>query len=301
MYDDIKDKKVTRVQDKLDGSVISPIILPNGTIVMKSKMSFDSDQAKMAQSIVDSSDDYIGFIRYCESQDIMPVFELISPHNQIVLSYPNTELRLLQIRDTETGEYKNKDFMKEVSSLYNISIAQDFHIVTGEGSKPVLDDLIESAKTEEGIEGWIITLEDGQMIKLKTQWYFQLHGLTTSGTRENLLIETILDDRIDDVIAQLPEGEKKEFMIEVQEKVQHKFNHLVVEYKHLRGQYFNKFQEDRKEFALKYKEHELFGYVMKKLNTSFRDVEQVAEEQVKQYILNKTKSLGDAKEFLSKI
>jgi hypothetical protein len=38
-----------------------------------------------------------------------------------------------------------------------------------------------------------------------------------------------------------------------------------VEYKELRGNYFNKFQEDRKEFAIKYNTHPLFGYVMKKL------------------------------------
>mgnify|MGYP001113117773 FL=1 len=52
---------------------------------------------------------------------------------------------------------------------------------------------------------------------------------------------------------------------------------------------------------MKYKDHELFGYVMKKLNSSFRDVEQVAEQGVKNYILNKTRTLGGAKEFLAKI
>lgn len=165
----------------------------------------------------------------------------------------------------------------------------------------VLDLLILSRAYITGEEGFIIMLEDSKLLKLKHEHYLALHGLTTEGTRENLLIETILEDRIDDVISLIPDGEKKEFMITTVEKVQHKFNHLVVEYKNLRGLYYNKFNEDRKEFAMKYKDHELFGYVMKKLNASFRDVEQVAEQGVKDYILNKTRTLGGAKEFLAKI
>lgn len=301
MLEDVKDKKVVRVQDKLDGSIINPIKFPDGSIRMKSKMSFDSEQAIMAQEIFENNTNLQEFIRDCYEDDLMPIFELVSPKNQIVLSYQNTELRLIQMRYTQTGIYESKEFMKSVAKEYNLSLAQDFHIVTGENSKPVLEDLMQRAETEENIEGWVVTLEDGQMIKIKTKWYLALHGLATEGTRENLLVETILDDRIDDVIAMLPEGEKKDFIIETTEKVQHKFNHLVTEYKFLRGQYFNKFQENRKEFALKYKEHALFGYVMKKLNTSFRDIEEIAESQVKQYILNCTKTLTDAKAWLEKI
>jgi hypothetical protein len=163
------------------------------------------------------------------------------------------------------------------------------------------NELLEKQETEEGIEGWIVTLFDSQIIKVKTKQYFQLHGLTTEGTRENLLIQTILEDRIDDVLSLIPDGEKKQFMTDTVEKVQHKFNHLVTEYKFLRGLYYNKFNEDRKEFAMKYKDHELFGYVMKKLNASFRDIESIAEQSVKEYISNKTRTLGGAKEFLAKI
>ena len=159
-----------------------------------------------------------------------------------------------------------------------------------------VEDILE---TEEGIEGWIVTLADGQMVKVKTAWYFAMHRLTTEGTRENLLVQTIIEDRIDDVLSLIPDGEKKQFMIDTVEKVQHKFNHLVVEYKFLRGMFYNKYNEDRKEFAMKYKDHELFGYVMKKLNASFRDIESVAEQGVKDYILHRTRTLGGAKEFLA--
>ena len=295
MLEDLKYKKIQRIQEKLDGSVISFVRFPNGVIKAKSKMSFTSDQAKMAQGIFDSNIEYQNFVTYClEIEKLVPIFEIVSPQNQVVLSYNNTELKLLQIRDSFTGEYLPKDQMFIRASNFDIPLAEDYEDMA-------FEELLEKQKTLENIEGWVVTLEDGQMLKIKTEWYHAMHGLTTNNTRENLLIQTILEDRIDDVVSLIPDGEKKQFMISTSEKVQHKFNHLVVEYKDLRGQYFNKFQEDRKEFAKKYSKHELFGYVMKGLGTSFRDIEQTAEKHVKDYISGKTKKLGDAREFLASI
>ena len=299
MFEDIKDKKIARIQDKRDGSCIQFVKFPNGAVKAKSKMSFDSPQALVADDFYcsDKQSSYTGiakFVDYCLNNGLVPIFEYTSPFNQIVLNYNDSELRLIQIRENETGRYLTSEEMDFLLLQTTVKKTNEIELMTWH-------ELLEKQETEEGIEGWIVTLADSQIIKVKTKQYFQLHGLTTEGTRENLLIETILEDRIDDVISLIPDGEKKEFMIATVEKVQHKFNHLVVEYKNLRGLYYNKFNEDRKEFAMKYKDHELFGYVMKKLNSSFRDVEQVAEQGVKDYILNKTRTLGGAKEFLAKI
>lgn len=299
MLEDIKDKKIARIQDKRDGSMISFVKFPNGVVKAKSKMSFESPQALAADAFYcsDKQSHYNGIaqlVDYCLDKGLVPVFEYTSPFNQIVLNYNDSELRLLQVREADTGRYLTLEEVYFLCKNLTVKKADELELMSW-------NELLEKQLTEENIEGWIVTLEDSQIIKVKTAWYFQMHGLTTEGTRENLLIETILEDRIDDVISLIPDGEKKEFMINTIEKVQHKFNHLVVEYKKLRGLYYNKFNEDRKEFALKYKDHELFGYVMKKLNSSFRDVEQVAEQGVKDYILNKTRTLGGAKEFLAKI
>lgn len=299
MLEDIKDKKIARIQDKRDGSMISFVKFPNGVVKAKSKMSFESPQALAADAFYcsDKQSHYNGIaqlVDYCLDKGLVPVFEYTSPFNQIVLNYNDSELRLLQVREADTGRYLTLEEVYFLCKNLTVKKADELGLITW-------NELLEKQLTEENIEGWIVTLEDSQIIKVKTQWYFCMHGLTTEGTRENLLIETILEDRIDDVISLIPDGEKKEFMITTVEKVQHKFNHLVVEYKNLRGLYYNKFNEDRKEFALKHKDHELFGYVMKKLNASFRDVEQVAEQGVKDYILNKTRTLGGAKEFLAKI
>ena len=119
---------------------------------------------------------------------------------------------------------------------------------------------------------------------------------------KNNLIPLILDDNLDDIMGHFQEDQVTlDYIVQTQEKVAHKFNHLVVEYKNLRGLYFNKFEENRKEFAIKYKNHELFSYVMRGLNTDFREVEQVAESRVKEYILNKCRTLTEAKKFIDSL
>ena len=300
LLEDIQDKKIVRVQDKRDGSVISFVKLPNGHVLAKSKMSFTSEQAGMANAfyVSDKQSSYTGiakFVDYCFEYNLTPIFEITSPHNQIVLSYNNTELALLQIRINATGEYFSKEAIEEVQKMFNIVIADEYPEEYYSFEK-----LMQLQRTEEDIEGYVITLEDGQMLKIKTEWYFAMHGLTTEGTRENLLIQSILEDRIDDVISLIPDGEKKEFMIATAEKVQHKFNHLVAEYKFLTNKYFDQYN-DRKAFAFRYSNHELFGYIMKGLNKPIDEIEQTAEKFVKDFILNKTKKLNEAKAFLASI
>ena len=287
---DLKDKKIVRVQDKLDGSIISFVKLPNGSIRAKSKMSFDSEQAQMAQEIYNKDSDLQEFVKDCFEDGITPIFELVSPFNQIVLEYSETKLVLLQMRDSKGGYCLN---IEQYRDLYNIEVADKLCFDS-------LEILMNVLKIETEIEGVIVTFSDGQMAKVKTDWYMQRHGLITD-LKENNIIELILNEEIDDIISCLSEdSEKRKFIEEIQEKVDKEFNHLVLEYKELRRKYFQDYSENRKKFALKFKYERLFGFVMRKLNTSFKEVEQVAEQSVKDYLLRETNSLIKAKEWLRK-
>ena len=293
MPEDLDNKKIIRVQDKLDGSIISFVKFSNGKVRAKSKTSFESDQAKMAQEFFDNNKNLQKYIEYCLNRNLVPIFELIGYENTIVLNYDVPyKLVLLQIR-REDGTYLEKDEMISLAQIFDIEVAEDYKLFT-------LKDLLEKKETDEGYEGFVVTFEDSQMAKIKLDWYLSLHGLIgPDAFRENLLVKTILDGNIDDVISALAPGGKKDKIIEMQEKVTHKFNHLVLEFKSLRGSYYNEFSENRKEFAIKNSKHPLFGYVMKSIGGSFRDVESIAEEQIKLYILNKTNSLGKAKEWVN--
>ncbi len=295
LFDDLKDKKIARVQTKEDGSIISPVLFSNSITRMKSKMSFDSDQAVLAQKIYEADDDLKMFIGNCFIYKLTPVFELVGISNQIVVNYEKDELVLLQIRD-ESGRYLTRENMQNFIGDFDIKITQDFDNLT-------LDELLKEKETRtDDIEGWVVTFEDGQMAKIKTNKYIQKHSLIgPDAFRENLLVKTILDGNIDDVISALVEGHKKERIIEIESKVTRKFNHLVKEFIELRRKYFQDFKEVRKDFAIKHSKDELFSAVMKTLVDSFGDIEKTAEEQVKIYILSRTSGLNDAKKFLESI
>jgi T4 RnlA family RNA ligase len=314
MYDDVKDKRIVAVANKEDGSVITFVKFPNGNIRAKSKMSFDSEQAVMAQKIFDEDEDIKTFVKDAMDADMVCVFELCSPENQIVLEYAETELILLQVRDDEDGVYYDREDLECLVYNTPIRLARQHDLnefqaeaeMFNDGKDDILDRLLlQKEINQSDIEGWVVTFADGQMAKIKTNKYLSLHGLIgPDAFRENLLIKTIIDDNIDDVISALVPGAKRDRIVELTEKVQHNFDHLLVEYKKLRGEFYNVYGEDRKNFSLQYspkgkKPHDLFGWVMKSLKgSSFTEVEKLAQEVAKGYILKRCNTLGDAKDYV---
>ena len=121
MEDDVKDKKITRVQNKEDGSIISFVKFPNGNVRAKSKMSFESDQAVMAQKIYENHKDLKQFINESLENRDTAIFELVGYENQIVLNYEMaSELILIQVR-FEDGFSKKQtaaEFAIELSEKY---------------------------------------------------------------------------------------------------------------------------------------------------------------------------------------
>ena len=292
MYDDVKDKKIVRIQNKEDGSIISFIKFANGNVRAKSKMSFESPQAVMAQELYDNDEILQDFILTMIESNKTPIFELTSPYNQIVLEYHETSLVLLQVRDS-IGDYYSE--LPTYNRRWNIRINEH----SAYTSSNTLDLLIREKKSnQDAIEGWVVTFEDGQMAKIKTDKYLQLHGLIgPDAFRENLLVKTILDGNIDDVISALVPGVKKDRIISLDEKVTKHFNHLVNEFHLLRAEYFGDYyKEDRKRFAIDKKHLNMFSGVMKTLPHVYS--ENMSEEQVTIYILQKCNGLNDAKKYL---
>jgi len=294
MLEDLKDQKITRVQNKEDGSIVSPVMFPDGSIVMKSKTSFGSDQAKMAQEYFNSHPIMQEEVSNLLKNNLVPIFELVSPKNQIVLSYEETELILLQVRDNLTGEYKNQEELNWISTIMSCRTAE---VLPKEYFN--FEFLQKKQKTEEGIEGYVVTLESGQMLKMKTMWYLQLHRLCSPNQFQmNHLVETIVEGNFDDVVSQLNEGPKKETFIELESKITNKFNLMVAEFSALRRSYYIDFNKNRKEFALKNRTEPLFTSVMNYIGRRDIDINESAEIAVKEYILKKCSKLKSAELFV---
>jgi len=282
-----KGSRLLNIQDKKDGSMIVPIKLPNGYIALRTKMSFESEQAQMSQKLYDNNKELQRFVKDCFNIGIQPIFELISPMNRIVIDYNDTKLVLLQLRDI------NGDYIKDIKEF-----SKDYNIDYTEYIESSFIEILENKETLEDIEGWILRFEDKgtKFAKVKTKWYFERHHLISESSRENVIIPMILDESIDDLLSELDDSELKDFVQDIAQKISKNFNHLVQEAIDLREVFIKDFGSDRKSFAIKHNKEKMFGIVMKTINSL--DIEKDIESRVKDFILKSTSSLNDAREYL---
>ena len=293
MYSIVKNYKIKFVNNKEDGSIASFIKLPNGKVVGKSKMGFDNDQANGINRIYKTNPDVKKFVDWSLDNDYVAVFEYVAPHNRIVLRYSTEELILLRLRDNKTG--KHIDIRDHIDKLGSIKVAPF------EDEFKDLDDLIEVVAKQVDKEGCIVTAEDEEgrdfFFKLKTPWYCERHGLLTNDLyREHILINYILDDKIDDILGQIPEEEVEAHerinkMISIVKKaIVDKVADIEKSY-----QVFVDMGMDRKEYALKWRTKDKnFGYVM----AMAKGVDPY--DLAKGWISDNTKRLNIAREWLKK-
>ena len=281
-YSLVSNYVIKSIYNKEDGSVASFIRLPNGNIVGKSKMSFESEQALGMNRLYNSNSDLKIFVDWSLDNDLVAVFEYVAPTNRIVLKYSDEELILLRLRDNKTGEYL--DLSKYSDKIGSVKVAPS--------DVGTLDELVELSHSVEDKEGWIIEFTNGLFIKIKTAWYCELHGLLTDDLyREHILVNYILDEKIDDVLGQIPETE-----VDAHERIDKIINvvkHAVAEKVADILKSYDLFLEGgvgrdwegelrlqlmRKTFALKYRKDKNFAYVMSL--SKGRDVYDLAKDWV---------------------
>jgi T4 RnlA family RNA ligase len=199
-YENVKDKEIASISVKEDGSLVAFMMLPNGDLFSKTIGSFASEQAEAAYRILYSDEEHVIWVKKMLIDGYTPLFEYVSWDNRVVLKYSEAHLRFIGIRDNLSGTYY------PASELVRSYIPKTMYIVPScEGS---LDYYIELSKTIEGQEGWVIQFTDDQLIKLKTEWYFKLHGLRTQNiNREDYIIKNYLGETLDDVMSQLDPAE----------------------------------------------------------------------------------------------
>lgn len=186
--------KMVAAFDKMDGSMITTGLI-NGEFFAKSKKSFQSDVAVSATNFVQANQKYYDFTRYCALANMTPIFEFTSPNHRIVLRYAQDNMTLLHVRDNFTGVYLMPEEVSQLAAKYDIPV-----------NKPVYDreldlpELLKSLNTVEGIEGYVIQFENGEMVKVKTKWYVNLHHAVTF-VRERDIARMVVEEQIDDYIA----------------------------------------------------------------------------------------------------
>ena len=277
LYSVVKNYKIKFVNNKEDGSIASFIKLPNGKIIGKSKMGFDNDQADGINRVYKTNKEVKSLVDWSLDNNIVPVFEYVAPNNRIVLRYPSEELILLRLRDNVTGKHIDiRDHLDKVGTI---------RVAPFEDEIKDLDQLIELTATQVDKEGSIVTCEDEMgrdfFFKLKTPWYMSLHGLLTDDLyREHIIIGYILDDKIDDILGQIPEDEKEahirinKIVDIVKKSISDKVSEIEKDYR----QYVS-MNISKKDYAINHrKNNPNFGFVMNMVKAD--DLKKMSKEEI---------------------
>lgn len=172
------------IMEKMDGSMIRPIWLYS-RLRLATKMGV-TDIAIEAEKLL--SIDQWEWLEAVMNAGATPLFEYIAPTNKIVIEYAEPKLILLAMRNNFTGNY----YMPHQAP---------FEVVPMYGSVDGgLAEYIERARQQQGREGDIIRFADGQMLKIKNDWYVRIHKTKDLIRAERNIADLIVNEQLDDVL-----------------------------------------------------------------------------------------------------
>lgn len=248
---------VTVVMDKMDGSMITPVLM-DGIIIFKTKRSFTSAEANYANRQFCYKSNQYQFSKFMCKQGFTPIFELTSKANRIVCSYKEPALTLLAIRNNRTGEYFGYDALVRLAIGWEIPYVKSYMAEYESGG---LDWFKQSVLNDTNKEGYVFQINNSNLVKLKTNWYMMLHHVVTFTTERNVA-EMVLSEQVDDFkayVASIDEPGMLETVNRIEHRVVAEINVIIDEVNAIIG--LKEF-DDPKDFALKYKSHSLFYLLM---------------------------------------
>jgi RNA ligase len=179
------------IMEKMDGSMIRPILV-DGYLRLATKMGV-TNVAMDAEAWLAAQDSALkAWLRQCVEDSVTPLFEWVSPFNQIVLAYEEPDLVYLGTRDNATGAYV-------MDKLCPFNSVPQYGSVEGN-----LSDYIARQRELEGREGVIVRFNNGHMFKGKNDWYVRIHKTIDRITFDRNIVDIIINEQIDDVAPLLP-------------------------------------------------------------------------------------------------
>lgn len=180
------------VMEKLDGSMVIPIWI-NGVLRLTTKMGI-TDTSMQAEKFIASRIEYKEFFRFCKENKWTPIFEWCSNKQRIVVDHPNDKLVLLHIRDLYNGKYYERYWVNYYADLFTFPTVETFDSVSGDALE-----YMETLRSRDDIEGIVIQVSGGHMVKIKTDWYLRLHKVKDEISSERKMVNLILSSGLDDL------------------------------------------------------------------------------------------------------
>lgn len=193
------------ILEKLDGSMIAPFVV-NDEMIWGTKMGA-TDVAEPVEDFVQLHENYSQFARFLIRRGYTPIFEWCSRKQRIVLDYKEDQLILTAIRDLTTGRYMSWDLVTNTADLYFIPVVGKWETGIDMDNK-TMSSFVNYVRDLEDVEGFVVRFSDGHMIKLKCDWYVQIHKAKEAILQDRNIVELILDGKLDDVKAHLPQEDR---------------------------------------------------------------------------------------------
>lgn len=179
------------ILDKLDGSMITPVYTDTG-IRWGTKMGITT-VSMQAEVHVANNRAYTDMAEKCQQENQTAIFEWCSRSQRIVVDYPQDRLVLIAVRDNITGEYASYDQLEALGDYYKIPVVK-----TRAGTAANMESLIDETRASEGIEGYIIRFDNGQMLKIKGDWYVRIHKTKDNLALEKNVVDLLITEKMDD-------------------------------------------------------------------------------------------------------
>lgn len=164
----------------------------------------ETDTSKQVVDFVKKNPKYWIFARSWLKADHTPIFEWVSNKNRIVLDYPDDNLILTAIRDNRTGHYISYDVLCLDAKDYDIPVVKAISF-----DNMSIDGIVKAVREQEGTEGIVIRFDDGEMYKIKGDWYIRIHKVKSMLESEKDAVGLILRKEIDDLLPVIPENDRK--------------------------------------------------------------------------------------------
>ena len=206
---------------KEDGSLISTVLCCSSSqdnsdthhLWLKSRGSLHSAPARQAMALLNndggssssssssSSSEYRQLKAWLQDmvihQQCTVNLEYTGPGNRVVLEYPQPKLTVLSVRSHHDGSYR--DMYNDISSFSSVRQFLARNILVDK--EDVDDAFIAAIPGQTNMEGYVITLANGQRVKIKTQWYLAVLHNEFKLLSDQTIGEAILMDQMDDIRA----------------------------------------------------------------------------------------------------
>lgn len=278
-------QNIVRVEPKLDGSQIYFVPTEGKLWVPRTKKSFRSNVAIAVSKLDVCRDGTVARLLDTVGKDHTVIFEYISPENRVVVSYDETKLVLLAIRENVSGQYLDRG---EILGLAAQAKWPQNWISTVE---PVIASqaLITLAKEYKklDVEGWVLVDHSGERYKVKTLPYHQVHR-AVSYLEPVHILKAWANGQTDDLVSLLRGAgmEDKAWVVEkFVDKAMIHTRKIMEEVKSITSQYSEKNPNIYKDIAIKYREHPYFSLIMSEIRGREPNYTEVAFRKINETLI----------------